>query len=122
MREPESVYFSCDKFLDDLRAGTLHKDFTLTSETFQVLATRINVDSGLAKEISDSAILLLLGATGSSEVDGILALAEVCHGDHQIGHEESKKIVSDGDKLDIWDSFVEDDDTEVVVNAVRGTE
>ena len=82
MRNPESVYFSCEKFLDDLRSGNLHRDFTLTSDTFQMLATRINADSGLAREIADNAILLVLGATGSAEVDGILALAEVCREDH----------------------------------------
>ena len=81
MREPESVYFNSDKFLADMRDGNLHQDFTLTSETFQELVTKINAFPELAAEIMDNEILLLLASTGKKEVDGILALAEVCRGD-----------------------------------------
>ena len=61
-----------------MRAGTLHEDFTLTSEVFQELVTRINAISEFAAEIEDNEILLILASSGKLEIDGLLSLARVC--------------------------------------------
>ena len=107
MREPESVYFNSDKFLEDMRNGSLHEDFTLTSDAFQELVTKINAFTELAAEIVENEILLILASSGKSEVDGILALAGVCCGNKsdtgttgQRISQASMRMPSQGDILD----------------------
>ena len=121
MREPESVYFNSDKFLADMRDGNLHQDFTLTSETFQELVTKINAFPELAAEIMDNEILLLLASTGKKEVDGILALAEVCRGKSDIGttgqriSTEDMRLSSEAGILDaLVASYKDEDDSKGV--------
>lgn len=73
-------YHSLDRFLDDMRAGTLKEDFTFSSDVWIELLTRINADQELAKEVLDTGTLLLLSSS-SSELEDVLLMAEVCsHG------------------------------------------
>ena len=77
----QASYRTMEDFLIALRAGDLQKDFCLEDRAFQELVTHINANPVLAKEIMDSGILMLLASQTKEEVDGVLALAEVCRED-----------------------------------------
>ena len=74
----EVEYHEADSFLRDMRAGNLRQGFVLSEDAFAELAEAVNTDKAMADEIAGNSILLLMLAVEGSEVDGLVAMAEVC--------------------------------------------
>jgi hypothetical protein len=78
MGEPH--YKSVEVFLRDMRAGTFQSDYRLSEGVFLGLVEMVNQDATFAREIMDNGVLLAVSTKSGSEIDGLLALAEVCAG------------------------------------------
>lgn len=76
----DSTYWDTDKFLEDLRAGTLQEGFVLSESVWRDLVERVNVDPVFAREITDKGVLMLMSVASGFELDGLISLAEVCRG------------------------------------------
>ena len=76
----EIFYRDIDEFLADMRAGTLKQGFVLDMSVWNGLVEMVNTDPKIAGEIMDNGVLLLMAVDSGFEIDGLMALAEVCCG------------------------------------------
>ena len=74
----KACYHDLDKFLADMRAGTMMEDYYLSLSVWNGLVEMVNTDSEFAREIMDRGVLLLMAVDDGFEIDGLMALAEVC--------------------------------------------
>lgn len=72
------LYKDVEDFLGDMRDGTLKEGFIFSQEVWNGLMEKVNTDPVFAGDIIDNGILLLMAADSKSEIDGLMALAEVC--------------------------------------------
>ena len=72
------LYGSASQFLSDLRNGTLKERFLLSNDVWLELLASVSSEPDVARLISEMAVVLILNVDQKEEVDGLLALAEVC--------------------------------------------
>lgn len=73
-------YRDVELFLADMRKGEMKPGYRLSEETFLGLAELVNMDAVVAKEIMDNGVLLLVTTASGTEIEGLMAMAEVCRG------------------------------------------
>ena len=74
-------YQTTDSFLESLGNGSLREGYGLEENVFLEIAERLNRgEKELAQQIVDNGVLIAINATNRKEIDGLIALAEVCCG------------------------------------------
>jgi len=73
----ERTYFDVEKFIRHFREDRLMDQFILDEGTFTEMVGRMEADHGLAKEVSDKGIVLLMKADKGFEINGVIEIAQV---------------------------------------------